>query len=162
MNATIVRTQIRARAARRGAAMVEALIAIPVFIIIFTSMVYIVRLYGAKQRTLREAKQTAWTSAMRCGGGGGDPLASISSDGKDRAEPYKGAPGGPTLSTSAGVTSASSSATASESSALASFSHSVTTTTTVMCNEVGRDGDLQGVLGFAWDLWKNQVDWGWK
>jgi hypothetical protein len=140
--------------------MVEALIAIPVFIVIFTSMVYIVRLYGAKQRTLREAREQVWTSAMNCGSVSGN-LSEVpgGDDGKAEANKYTGAPGGSTLTVGGGMTSASSSASASESSALASFSHSVTTTSTVMCNVKKEPGSLQGVLNYAWDMFKGNVPW---
>ena len=52
------------RKGQRGAALVEAVVVIPFFIIIFASMIFIGQLYGEKQRTMREAKQNVWVYAM--------------------------------------------------------------------------------------------------
>jgi hypothetical protein len=61
------------RRGRRGAAMVEALIAIPFFLILFVLSIFLNQLYKEKLRTIRETKQCAWASAMtgNCEGGCG-------------------------------------------------------------------------------------------
>jgi len=64
----------RAKARKqRGAAMVEAMIVIPFFIIIFVLSAFLNRLYSEKLRTIRETKQCVWQSAMKgdCQGGCG-------------------------------------------------------------------------------------------
>lgn len=54
----------RRRAGQRGAAMVEGLVAIPVFMVIFASAVYIQNLYTTKLRTMSVSRSSAWTNSM--------------------------------------------------------------------------------------------------
>src|SRR5262245_30047615 len=69
MDAT--RTKLwRKRRSRRGAAMVEALVAIPFFIVIFATTMFVGSFYQEKLRTLRESKRCAWDHALHgCNGG---------------------------------------------------------------------------------------------
>lgn len=60
--ATMTRSRARRRA--RGAALVEAAVVIPFFIVIFIALVFFSRLYIEKMRTMSDAKQIAWTYAM--------------------------------------------------------------------------------------------------
>jgi hypothetical protein len=52
------------RAGQRGAAMVEGLVAIPFFILIFASAVYIHDLYSTKLTTMATTRRSSWESAM--------------------------------------------------------------------------------------------------
>jgi hypothetical protein len=54
----------RPRAGARGAAMVEGLAAIPFFMIIFASAVYIHDIYNNKISTLAETRRNTWANAM--------------------------------------------------------------------------------------------------
>jgi hypothetical protein len=51
------------RAGQRGAAMVEGLVAIPVFMVIFASAVYIQDLYSTKLETMANSRESAWENA---------------------------------------------------------------------------------------------------
>jgi hypothetical protein len=57
---------------QRGAALVEAVVAIPFFVILFASVIFIGQSYGEKLRVMRDAKQRVWSYAMaNCGEGDG-------------------------------------------------------------------------------------------
>jgi hypothetical protein len=60
------------RANRRAAAMVEALVVIPVLIILFAGMVYLRRAYAAKMATMSIVRARAWQNAQsaNCGSAG--------------------------------------------------------------------------------------------
>ncbi|MBI5537775.1 MAG: hypothetical protein HY898_33935 [Deltaproteobacteria bacterium] len=153
--ATRNRLQLSRRRRRsRGAAMVEALAAVPFFIIIFASMLYVGRLYGEKQRTLRQAKEYAWTYAMRnCTGsaqnvgteGNGGPGIDLG-----EANNYKGVGGDKSLSKDFGTSVATVQGKVTASKIIGGKTNNLSTTTRVQCNEEPVDGDLIGVLRFAW------------
>jgi hypothetical protein len=68
----------RSQRKRRGAAMAEAIVAFPVFIVTFAMAIFLGRLYTEKLRTMREAKQCAWMSAMTgCEGGCGASVSML-------------------------------------------------------------------------------------
>jgi hypothetical protein len=147
--------------------MVEALVAIPFFIIIFASMVYIVRLYGEKQRTVRMAKEYAWTYAMKnCEGDPGKAEQGASSSPLDDAKSsdsnvdtkdlgtYNGASGADIFSRQSGSSKATVKGSVTASKAIGGYTNQLSTTTKVQCNEAPKDGDLKGVLGYAWSLTK--------
>ena len=148
--------QIRRRRRARGAAMVEALVTIPFFIIIFASMLYVGRLYGEKQRTLRQAKEYAWTFAMsNCSGSAQN--AGMGSSGNPgngidlgEANNYKGVGGDQSLSKDFGTSTATVQAKVTASNLIGGKTNNLSTTTRVQCNEEPIDGDLLGVLRFAW------------
>jgi hypothetical protein len=158
MAANIYARRIRVRARARGAAMTEAVVAIPFFIILFASLVFIGKLYGEKERTIRQARELAWAQAMNCGASqSGDPLSEIAVDGKAKSETdkYKGVTGELALSTEHGMASATVTGTASASGVLGGFTRKLSTTTRLTCNEQPLDGDLKGVLKFGWKLLTN-------
>lgn len=73
------------RKSQRGAAMVEAIVVIPVFIMFFAAMVYLDGLYSNKQLSMREAREKAWTLATNActesdREAGSDPLDEIDDD----------------------------------------------------------------------------------
>jgi hypothetical protein len=63
--APALRTHAPQRARRtRGTASVEAVIALPVLILVLIGISYVHRLYAAKQQTLLAARRGAWTQAV--------------------------------------------------------------------------------------------------
>jgi hypothetical protein len=148
--------------------MVEAVVVIPFFIIIFASMIFVAKLYGEKQRTLRVSKEYAWVYAMsNCEGGsanttleqGGSPMSQLeSNDPNVNPQPlqqFNGSdPGMEKFNKDWGTASATVTGSATASKAIGGFTNDLSTTTRVQCNETPRDGNLRGVFGFAWDLFK--------
>jgi hypothetical protein len=70
----------RARIRARGAILVEAVVVLPIFIIIFAGIVFVGKFYDAKLSVMRASRQSAWTEAMANCGTAGDP-------GTTRAQP---------------------------------------------------------------------------
>jgi Flp pilus assembly protein TadG len=148
----------------RGAAMVEALVAIPFFIVIFVSILYIGHLYGEKQRTLREAKQGAWSYALNnCEGGSNateqtddNPQEALDSQGasSDSGDIDKYAPssGGSSFLKSWGTAVYTVKGTVVADGLLGGFQNSLSTTDRVQCNEKPEDGTVDGVLKYGWSL----------
>jgi hypothetical protein len=150
--------------------MVEALVAIPLFITVFALLLYVGNLYAQKQRTMREARQRAWSYAMHdCQGSepdvsqqgaGTGSLGDIQGQiggGGSPVDPnqYNGDPlGGQTLSGTHGVAVATSKSQAQASQLAGGFSQKLSTTTRVTCNEAIHDGDPVGMISYAWDLMK--------
>src|SRR5262245_31598672 len=82
-------TKQRERRRQRGAAMTEAVVAIPFFIIIFACTVFAGRVYGTKIKTLNNSARGAWTQALQgCEGSEGEsPMAAAGgTDELDEAE----------------------------------------------------------------------------
>jgi hypothetical protein len=52
--------QTRRRGKERGAASVEAVVILPVMILVFAGVLFVTHVYEAKQRTLLEARMQAW------------------------------------------------------------------------------------------------------
>jgi Flp pilus assembly protein TadG len=160
-------SQLRKRR-QRGAALVEAVVIIPFFIIIFASMIFVGQLYGEKQRTLREAKQNAWVYAMgNCQGStsdvssesDGDPMNQLQNNDPNvdpnQTQQFSGSdPGMAKLQQDMGTAVATSTGTVTASKGIGGFSNKLSTTTRVQCNEAPIDGNLFGVFKFAWNLFK--------
>jgi len=78
-----LRGRLRARARARGAALVEAVVAIPFFVILFASVIFVGQTYAEKLRVMRDAKQRVWTYAMaNCGEAGSADGSGISKGGE--------------------------------------------------------------------------------
>lgn len=148
---------IRRERRARGAALVEAVAAIPFFLVAFACSLYVAHLYGEKLRTMRDARQAAWTYAMHdCTGSG----ASTSPDGSTPlgdlgggSDPnlYNGdAIGAGSFTKEWGTAVATAESQASASRIIGGFSKKLATTTRVQCNETPHDGDPLGMLRFAW------------
>lgn len=160
-------TQLRRRR-ERGAALVEAVVIVPFFIIIFASMIFVGQLYGEKQRTIREAKQNAWVYAMgNCQGSmsdvssetDGDPMGQLQSSDPNvdpgQTQQFSGSdPGMAKLQQDMGTAVATSTGKVTASKGIGGFTNSLSTTTRVQCNEPPIDGNLFGVFKFAWNLFK--------
>ncbi len=141
--------------------MVEAVVAIPFFIIIFVSMIYVGKLYAKKQRTLREAKQQAWTYALNnCEGSagnatkesGGNPIQNLNNKGVGMGQGgnYKGASGGGSLATDWGTATATVKATVVADNLIGGFTRKLSTTTRMQCNEKPAEDSILGVLKAGW------------
>jgi hypothetical protein len=151
----------------RGAAMVEAAVSIPFFVVIFACILYAGRVYQAKLRVMRETKQSAWTYGMANCGTAGDPIttspqASDATQTLDPGTPAPGlstdplhqigatnGPGGDTATRSFGTSTAQKSAPVLGPSGLA-FQTQVKNTESVMCNEPPHDGSVKGMGSAVW------------
>lgn len=149
---------------RRGAAMVEAVVAIPFFILIFVSILYVGKLYAQKQRTLREAKQEVWTYALnncegsvgnvsQSSGGGVTPMGGLNSKGvgiTGKGAKYVNDSGGGGLTKDSGTAKATVKATVVADNLLGGFSNKLSTTTRMQCNEKPAQDSILGVLKAGW------------
>ena len=156
------------RKGQRGAALVEAVVVIPFFIIIFASMIFIGQLYGEKQRTMREAKQNVWVYAMsNCEGSmsnvssesDGDPASQMNSQdpnvNTNPTQQFSGSSAGMAkLDQDMGTASSTVTGAVTASKGIGGFTNKLSTTTRMQCNEAPIDGDLFGVFKFAWNLFK--------
>ena len=148
--------RLRARKGKRGAAMTEALVAIPFFILIFATTMFVGKFYGEKMKTLRASKECAWSHAMAgCNGGcpadtgvvGGESLQPEGTQDPNT----QGAPGGETMSKDWYQSKFTVKSSAQASGIIGGFEKKVETTTTVMCNEEPQDGNLWGVAKYIWN-----------
>ncbi len=150
------------RTRARGAALVEALVVIPVFVIVFASMVFVGQLYSERQRTMMSSRSIAWSYAMNnCDGdmsGAGGTLASsqggesvpVPADGADEISKFRAAQGSEIFRKDLGTSVSTVTGAAHASAIIGGYSKSPSTTTRVMCNEKPVDGYLEGVAKFAW------------
>lgn len=173
-------TRRRGRAARRGAAMVEAIVVIPVFIALFVGMMYFRQLYKHQLVVMRLARAAAVTYAMT--GCNGSPTEAIDQDivasgaavadvgitpgsthvgSSGTTNPTVGSGGTPVGSALSdkgmdkdGVASVSLSARASAGSPLYSlvFRSTVTSSAYMSCGEVPMRGDATDALKYVKDL----------
>ncbi|AKU94079.1 hypothetical protein AKJ09_00743 [Labilithrix luteola] len=145
-----VSARLRLRRRRElGAALVEAVVVIPTFVVLLGGMLFLHSVVVHKQQTMRESRRMAWTSAMAgCGGGsmGGPTLNNNMS----------GAPGSDaSLSDQMGRAESEVSGFAAVSvlggpaaGGGVGFYQRVDAKTTVLCNNVTRAGDVGGVFDF--------------
>lgn len=158
------RALLRARLARlrrqRGAAMIEALIVIPFFIMIFVLSIFLNNLYTEKLKTIRETKQCVWTSAMKgdCQGGCGQSntknLGDKDLDQGAESNPSQGHPQvdkwltktfSETDQTKTGSASASS-----VDGIVTGFSVQVGTKQIAMCNEIPEDAQFRSIFLYTY------------
>lgn len=134
------------RRRQRGAALVEAAVVIPTFILLFGGMLFLHHVLREQQRVMKDARNRAWTFATQsCAGGG------VGIPNPDFTSTMPGAPGADKLSDNLGKASASASgAVAVTDEGLFAFSQSVSAHTTVFCNDQTEAGDIKGV--FKWLL----------
>lgn len=157
------RIKVRSRRRRRGAAMVEALVAIPFFIVIFATTMFVGSFYQEKLRTLRESKKCAWDHAIAgcnggcqaetTSGGSGAELTPPGGAGDDKAN---SAPGAEIQSKDVNQSKFTVKAQVTASNTLGGFVRNIESTTTVMCDETPEDGDPVGVAKY---LWNNGSSW---
>ncbi len=168
------RDRRRGRAGSRGAAMVEAVVAIPFFLLMFSAILYVNRLYESKMRVMRFAREAAWNYAMCNCSDQGDPVssscqppegasASSGSAGSGTASGYDpsaitsvgGGPGGSLAGKGYGSSKSTLQADLKADGMLGGFDKNITSTTVVMCNETPHDGNLKGWASTAMNMWKS-------
>jgi hypothetical protein len=154
----------RARVARarreRGAAMVEALIVIPFFIMIFVLSIFLNNLYSAKLRTIRETKKCVWQSAMKgdCQGGCGESTTkNLGDKDLDKGAENNPSQGHPQVDKWLKKTfsetdmSRTGNATASSITGIVDgFSVQVATKQVAMCNEIPEDAQFRSIFLYTY------------
>lgn len=157
------RTKVRSRRRRRGAAMVEALVAIPFFIVIFATTMFVGGFYQEKLRTLRESKKCAWDHALAgCNGGcqaettPGGSGAEVTPPGGAGDDKANSAPGAEIQSADINQSKFTVKSKATASNVIGGWVKNIESTTTVMCDEKPEDGDPAGVAKY---LWNNGSSW---
>ncbi len=133
--------------------MVEALVAIPFFIVVFAAAVYIGDFYGEKLTTMRGARQAAWTHASgACEGNGAETGFAGGSDlgqnGEGEGNPGEGSPGSAVLDKGYDEARITVTREAKASGILGGTTQEVKTKTSVLCNEKPEDGNLLGVFKY--------------
>ncbi|MCC6555560.1 MAG: hypothetical protein IT372_21575 [Polyangiaceae bacterium] len=141
----------RRRGARRGAVMVEALVVIPFFIIIFASIVFIGNLYKNKLKTSQDSLAEVWlNSNLGCNGAATlSPLPGT--EAVDWGE-VKEAPGMALCDKEFGKLQSTKEASVKASNLIGGKNASAGTSTAVLCNEVPETGDFNGAVDFLWGL----------
>lgn len=160
----------RNRTAQRGAAMVEGVVAIPFFLLMFAGIIFVGKLYETKMRVMRQTKEAAWDYAMCNCNDKGDPISSrcltpeaatAGAGGSESGKPEgfdpgevdkagKG-PGSETATRKFGSSLASMETTITADKFLGGFTKSVSSRTKVMCNETPHNGDVKGWGSAAFD-----------
>lgn len=157
----------------RGAVAVEAVAVVSFFVLMFALMAFVSGYYAQKQYTLRVSKEQAWMYAMKnCKEAYGNashsesPESSMSDVESTRhdvdtssADELSGGDSKKeteTLSKKWGTASATVSSSVKVPAMLHGFSGAMSSTTTAQCNEVPQNGNLLGVLKYAWE---NKANW---
>jgi hypothetical protein len=148
--------RLRRRARReRGAAMVEALVAIPFFIVIFACTMFVGSFYQEKMRTLADSKRCAWDHSINgCQGGcaadtstegSSSQLTPTNSTGSTKTS---NAPGSQIMSADFYQSAFTVKSSTTASSSIGGYVKQISSTTTVMCAEVPEDGNPVGVAQY--------------
>ena len=147
----------RRRRGQRGAVMVEALVAIPFFLIIFASIVFIGGLYRTKLRTHQDSMVEAWVNAFGdCNNGIGlPPLEGTEGIDWDEAD---GAPGTALCEKDFAKIQSEKNASVTASSLIGGNQADATTKTTLVCHEVAESGDFEGATDFLWEIFGTEVE----
>ena len=156
-------SQRRSRRRQRGAAMVEALVAIPFFIVIFATTMFVGSFYQEKLRTMRESKRCAWDHSVHgCTGGCAADTSATGNSGEVQPPggtgdgKTDGAPGSQIMSKDVNQSRFTVKSQAAASNVIGGYVKSIESTTTVLCDEVPEDGDPVGVAKY---LWNNGGKW---
>jgi hypothetical protein len=143
--------------------MVEALVAIPFFIVIFACILFVGSFYQEKLRTMAESKRCAWDHALNgCNGGcaadtgTAGPGQELSSPGGTGNSKTQGAPGADIMSKDFYQSSFTVKSSATASNVIGGFVKPIQSTTVVLCDEVPADGNPVGVAQY---LWNNGSSW---
>ncbi|XYH94743.1 hypothetical protein ACMHYB_44025 [Sorangium sp. So ce1128] len=153
--------------------MVEAVVVVPFFIMIFVALLFVGSLYKEKLRVMRLAKQSAWMYAMANCGESGDPLTSRMTAADDaiisQTSEICAVPADPKYSDAmkaggdqAGLASkrhgfaeARMASSVNASGGLGGVTKGVTGHARVMCNEPPYNGNLSGFLKAGWNALTN-------
>jgi hypothetical protein len=146
------------RRRRRGAAMVEALVAIPFFIVIFATTMFVGSFYQEKLRTLRESKRCAWDHALNGCKGGCQASTDPGGSGSEAAPPggtgdakSDGSPQGDIMSKDFFQSKFTVNGKITASNVIGGYVRNIESTTTVMCDEVPENGDPVGIATYMWN-----------
>ena len=143
----------RARRRARGAALVEMVVVVPLFILLFASMLFVHHVVAKQQRVQLVARNAAWQKAMSSCSGGAEVIA------PDFTSRMDGAPGSEvSLTASSGQAIGSSEDNVSVSvlgsgraEAGLSFNQAVQSRAIVMCNARTQPGDIPGAFRWLWN-----------
>ncbi|HMI83524.1 MAG TPA: TadE family protein [Polyangiaceae bacterium] len=156
----------RSRKGQRGAALVEMLVVVPVFIVLFAGMIFLHRTVAKTQRSMLAARLEAWKSAMSGCAANGDsmPQPDLTSD-------MNGAPGsdasilakiGYATGTASDVAHvrvlAAQAAPFAEANGI-DYHSSIHSKAVVMCNAQTQPGDLPGVLKWFFNTANGNTLW---
>jgi hypothetical protein len=151
------------RLCQRGAAMVEALVAIPFFVVIFACTMFVGSFYQEKLRTMAESKRCAWDHSLNgCNGGcsantgSAGSGAEVQPPGGTGSSKTQGSPGSQIMSKDFYQSSFTVQSKTQASNVIGGFVKPIQSTTTVMCDEVPEDGNIVGVAKY---LWNNGSSW---
>lgn len=155
---------------KRGAALAEAVVIIPFFIMIFACILFMGNLYKEKLRVMRLTKESAWALAMENCGKPGDPMTtegiprsgdapgsgpgaadSESPTNLSDAEKASGGEGDLASKKDFGSSDATMQSSVSADGYIGGFTKNVTSHTRVMCNETPQNGDISGFLSAGYD-----------
>lgn len=135
---------------QRGAALVEAVVAIPFFLLVFACLLYIVRLFLVKEYTVADSRSKVWEYALNsCEGGGATKKNDPPSGAPKVNSKYKGATGGGKLDTNWGSAVYTSHGNVTTGAYLG-FSDKLSTSTRMQCDEKPEEGNLINALMTAW------------
>jgi hypothetical protein len=147
------------RKRQRGAAMVEALVAIPFFIVIFALTMLVGKSYSEKLRTLRESKRCAWDHAMNGCNGGCNADTTAGGSGGELSTPSgtggggktAGAPQSQIMSQDLHASKFTVKAQVTASNVVGGYTRNIESTTSVFCDEVPQNGDPAGIAKYLWN-----------
>lgn len=135
------------RRRHHGAAMVEGLVVIPFFVLIFAGIMFAGNVYEQKLVNLAEARNLAWTDSMaNCGRAPNflPPIGSLESV-------AGGNPGTQLCNENFGITNAGEASSSVNVDGAYSFSQSVDARVPrLFCNEAVQGADFQAAVGFLW------------
>lgn len=147
---------LRRRRTSRGAVMVEALVAIPFFLIIFASIVFIGDLYRSKLRTHQSSMAEVWSRAF---GDCDDPfgLPPLPGTGGIDWDEADEAPGAALCDKDFAKVESQKEAKVKASNLIGGKEADTSTKTAVLCNEVAESGDFEGATDFLWEIFGSEV-----
>ena len=158
------RAKWRARLAparrERGAAMVEAMLVIPFFIIIFVLSIFLNNLYATMLQTIRETKQCVWQTAMKgdCQGGCGQSnVKNLGDKDLDKGAENNPSQGHPQVDkwlkktfSENDFTKTGSASSSTVSGIVDGFSVQVGTKQVAMCNEIPEDAQFRSIFLYTY------------
>jgi hypothetical protein len=137
---------------RRGAALVEAVMAIPVLVVLLAALGYFGRLYSAKLGALAAVRSAAWQSALA----GCDGRGAVESPLPPAISARAAAAGGADVVRAHGTARATAREPVARERVLGLLPAQVAADLELVCNERPRRGDVAGALRYGWDqvrLW---------
>lgn len=141
------------RRASRGAAMVEALVAIPFFIIIFASTVFIGGVYRTKLAAHRQSQQTGWTAALA--GCTGNAMGALPGSQSIDLKEASSLPEAQLCNQGFGEVEGTGNGSTTASPIIGGKTVNLTTQSPIVCDERPVTGDFDGAANFLWEMFKD-------